>query len=88
MALVATDAQKKAMEDLLPNQEDLLYEEELARNPYNLKMWIRYIHARADAVPKRRYLLYERAVRALPGSYKVRGAAALFCLDVSRHFCA
>ncbi|KAG2453740.1 hypothetical protein HYH02_001951 [Chlamydomonas schloesseri] len=71
MALVATDAQKKAMEDLLPNQEDLLYEEELARNPYNLKMWIRYIHARADAAPKRRYLLYERAVRALPGSYKL-----------------
>ncbi len=72
---MATDAQLKAMEDLLPKQEDLLYEEELARNPYNLKMWIRYIQARTDASPKRRHLLYERALRALPGSYKVRMTA-------------
>jgi hypothetical protein len=72
MAVVVSDAQLRAMEELLPQQEDLLYEEELARNPYNLKMWIRYVQARTDASPKRRYLLYERALRALPGSYKVR----------------
>ncbi|GLC45042.1 hypothetical protein PLESTB_001462400 [Pleodorina starrii] len=71
MAVVASGAQLRAMEDLLPQQEDLLYEEELARNPYNLKMWIRYIQARTEASPKRRYLLYERALRALPGSYKL-----------------
>lgn len=57
--------------DLLPKGEDLLYEEELLRNPYALKMWVRYIAARSDAPAKRRYLLYERALRALPGSYKV-----------------
>lgn len=56
----------------MPSDEDLLYEEELLRNPYNLKMWWRYIQARTDAPAKRRYLLYERALRALPGSYKVR----------------
>ncbi|GFR43608.1 hypothetical protein Agub_g4705 [Astrephomene gubernaculifera] len=71
MAVVASNAQLRAMEDLLPQQEDLLYEEELARNPYNLKMWLRYIQARTEASPKRRYLLYERALRALPGSYKL-----------------
>ena len=60
-----------AMDDLLPDEEDLLYEEELLRNPYSLKMWDRYIQARKGAPPKRRYLLYERALRALPGSYKV-----------------
>lgn len=59
-------------DDLMPSDEDLLYEEELLRNPYNLKMWWRYIQARTDAPAKRRYLLYERALRALPGSYKVR----------------
>lgn len=59
--------------DLLPKGEDLLYEEELLRNPYALKMWWRYIQARSDASAKRRYLLYERALRALPGSYKVCG---------------
>ena len=60
-----------AMDDLLPDEEDLLYEEELLRNPYSLRMWDRYIQARKGAPPKRRYLLYERALRALPGSFKV-----------------
>lgn len=31
----------------------------------------RYIAARADAAERRRHLLYERALKALPGSYKV-----------------
>ena len=57
----------------MPSDEDLLYEEELLRNPFNLKMWGRYLAARTDAPAKRRYLLFERAIRALPGSYKVRG---------------
>ncbi|MEW5299624.1 MAG: hypothetical protein WDW36_002620 [Sanguina aurantia] len=55
----------------MPKEEDLLYEEELLRNPYSLKMWMRYIQARTDASAKRRYLLFERALRALPGSYKL-----------------
>ncbi len=61
-----------AADDLMPSDEDLLFEEELLRNPYNLKMWGRYLQARTDAPAKRRNLLYERAIRALPGSYKVR----------------
>ncbi|KAG1676470.1 hypothetical protein FOA52_002290 [Chlamydomonas sp. UWO 241] len=62
------------LDDLMPNDEDLLYEEELLRNPYDLKMWWRYISARSDAPAKRRYLLYERALRALPGSFKLWNA--------------
>lgn len=61
-----------ALAELLPNEEDLIYEEELLRNPYNLKMWLRYIGARKDASPKKRYVLYERALQALPGSFKVQ----------------
>jgi hypothetical protein len=49
-----------------------LYEEELLRNPYTLKLWWRYLEARKGAESRRRYLLYERAVKSLPGSYKVR----------------
>lgn len=60
-----------ALKDLLPDEGDLLWEEELLRNPYALKMWIRYLEARKDASPRKRYLLYERALNALPGSYKV-----------------
>ena len=61
-----------ALRDLLPDEDDLLYEEELLRNPYSLRMWIRYLDARKGASPRKRYLLYERALNALPGSYKVR----------------
>ena len=56
---------------LLPSEEDLLYEEEILRNPFSLKLWWRYLQARKDAPPRRRYLLYERALHALPGSYKL-----------------
>jgi hypothetical protein len=58
--------------DLMPMEEDLLYEEELLRTPHVTKLWTRYLEARKDATAKRRYLIFERAVKALPGSYKVR----------------
>ena len=63
-------------EELLPEDDDLLYEEELLRNPYSLRMWWRYLEARKDAAQKRRFLLYERAISALPGSYKASVSAA------------
>eukprot|EP00798_Chlamydomonas_sp_ICE-L_P015815 gene15815-21933_t len=69
--MAATAAQNAQIDDLMPSDEDLLYEEELLRNPYSLKMWLRYISARSDAAPKKRYLLYERALKVLPGSYKL-----------------
>jgi pre-mRNA-splicing factor SYF1 len=72
----AQAAASSSGDDLMPTDEDLLYEEELLRNPFNLKMWGRYLAARTDAPAKRRYLLYERAIRALPGSYKVRPKGA------------
>ena len=60
------------MAELMPSDEDLLYEEEILRNPFSLRMWLRYIEARKDAPDKRRFLLFERAISKLPGSYKVR----------------
>eukprot|EP00891_Asterochloris_glomerata_P006475 jgi/Astpho2/6475/fgenesh1_pm.00096_%23_6_t len=59
------------LEDLMPQDDDLLYEEELLRNPYSLRMWWRYLEARQKAPVRRRTLLYERALKALPGSYKL-----------------
>jgi len=56
---------------LMPSDEDLAYEEELLRNPYDLKVWLRYLAARASAPFPRRRVLFERAVAALPGSYKL-----------------
>jgi hypothetical protein len=51
--------------------QDLLYEEDVLRNPYNLKGWWRYIQAKKGAKPAQRNLLFERAVKELPGSYKL-----------------
>uniref|UniRef100_A0A061S5R0 Pre-mRNA-splicing factor SYF1 n=1 Tax=Tetraselmis sp. GSL018 TaxID=582737 RepID=A0A061S5R0_9CHLO len=71
MVLPAKEGAKDVMAELMPTDEDLLYEEELLRNPYSLKLWWRYLDARKDATEKRRYLLYERALKSLPGSYKL-----------------
>ncbi len=76
MGAPAAEGANGVIDDLMPTDEDLLYEEELLRNPFSLKMWWRYLQARVDAPTKRRYLLYERAVKALPGSYKVGGRNA------------
>ena len=78
------------------NDEDLVFEEEILRNPYrwvpkstevlyknhfvllfawlcfySLKSWLRYIDARIDAEPHVINMIYERAVKQLPGSYKL-----------------
>jgi pre-mRNA-splicing factor SYF1 len=76
-------AQLANMDELMPTDEDLLYEEELLRNPYSLKMWLRYLEARSEAPAKRRYLLYERALKVLPGSYKVSRGAGIYQLQLS-----
>ncbi|XP_024984544.1 pre-mRNA-splicing factor SYF1 isoform X3 [Cynara cardunculus var. scolymus] len=57
--------------DLYPSQDDLLYEEELLRNPFSLKLWWRYLIARTESPFKKRAVIYERALKALPGSYKL-----------------
>lgn len=75
-AMVQTES---VYEELMPDEDDLLYEEELLRNPYSVKMWWRYLQARRGSAPKRRYLLFERALKALPGSYKVGQIGALGC---------
>eukprot|EP00271_Cylindrocystis_brebissonii_P006272 TRINITY_DN18983_c0_g1_i1.p1 TRINITY_DN18983_c0_g1~~TRINITY_DN18983_c0_g1_i1.p1 ORF type:complete len:1191 (+),score=302.06 TRINITY_DN18983_c0_g1_i1:168-3740(+) len=60
--------------DLLPTEADLLYEEEILRNPFSLKLWWRYLQARRDGPVKARKILFERALIALPGSYKLWNA--------------
>lgn len=57
--------------DLYPSENDLPYEEEILRNPFSLRLWWRYLVARSDAPFKKRAIIYERAVKALPGSYKL-----------------
>lgn len=53
--------------------QDLAWEEEVARNPYGLKNWWRYIqHKKATRVfAVDVYVVYERSLKYLPRSYKL-----------------
>ncbi|KAJ1676051.1 pre-mRNA-splicing factor syf1 [Spiromyces aspiralis] len=61
------------MGDLGINDADLPFEKDVLHDKYNLKNWLRYLdhkhasNASADSL----IMVYERAVRALPGSYKL-----------------
>nr|CAD1841942.1 unnamed protein product [Ananas comosus var. bracteatus] len=70
--------------DLYPTQDDLPYEEEILREPFKLKGWWRYLVARAGAPFKKRSVIYERALKALPGSYKLWHAYLRERLDAVR----
>jgi len=56
---------------LMPSTDDLEFEEEVLRSGTLPRVWLAYLDAKKDAPAKRRYLIYERAVKMLPGSYKV-----------------
>ncbi|KAL3319257.1 Pre-mRNA-splicing factor SYF1 [Cichlidogyrus casuarinus] len=59
------------MGDLTFDENDLPYEENLIQNAYNVKAWLRYIEFKKDSPPNVIYMLYERAIKQLPGSYKI-----------------
>jgi len=52
-------------------EQDLLFEEDVLRNPYHLKSWLRYLEAKKNDDASFRNTLHERAVKELPGSYKL-----------------
>uniref|UniRef100_A0A8C2Y5V1 Pre-mRNA-splicing factor Syf1-like N-terminal HAT-repeats domain-containing protein n=1 Tax=Coturnix japonica TaxID=93934 RepID=A0A8C2Y5V1_COTJA len=54
--------------ELPPLEEaDVPHEEQLLRDPYSVRCWLRYLRARQGAPRARLNLLYERALRELPG---------------------
>lgn len=53
------------------SEEDLPYEEEILRNPYSVKHWQRYIDHLKNTKSKNLNVAYERALKELPGSYKL-----------------
>ncbi|XP_046441080.1 pre-mRNA-splicing factor syf1 homolog [Daphnia pulex] len=57
--------------DIVLCEEDLAYEEEILRNPYSVKHWLRYCEFKKDAPPVVVNLIYERALKEMPGSYKL-----------------
>ncbi|XP_077239521.1 tetratricopeptide repeat (TPR)-like superfamily protein [Tasmannia lanceolata] len=72
--------------DLYPSEDDYQYEEEILRNPFSLKLWWRYLIARSNSPFKKRVIIYERSVKALPGSYKLWHAYLRERLEIARNF--
>ncbi|XP_031570615.1 pre-mRNA-splicing factor SYF1-like [Actinia tenebrosa] len=57
---------------IIIEEDDLPYEEEIIRNPYSVKCWMRYIEHKSKAGSKTaNNMVYERALKELPGSYKL-----------------
>ena len=52
---------------LYQEEKDLPYEEEILRHPYQVKCWIRYIQHKSAAPKAIINLIYERALKELPG---------------------
>lgn len=55
----------------LKNEDDIQYEEEILRNAYSVKHWIRYVEHKKNASKHVINQVYERALKQLPGSYKL-----------------
>ncbi|KAG5832774.1 hypothetical protein ANANG_G00294700, partial [Anguilla anguilla] len=57
--------------DVIFEEDDLPYEEEIIRNPYSVKCWMRYIEYKQNGPKSVLNMIYERALKELPGSYKL-----------------
>jgi pre-mRNA-splicing factor SYF1 len=64
----------RELEETLVKETDVAYEQELKRDPYQIRVWFSYFQSKSEASNEMRYLLYERAVKAMPGSYKIWAA--------------
>ena len=79
--------------DVAVSADDIPYEEDVLRNRYNLKAWLRYLDFKGTSNHRARNLLFERAIHELPGSYKlwhrylterIEQVSALFATDPAR----
>ncbi|XP_066563909.1 pre-mRNA-splicing factor SYF1 [Amia ocellicauda] len=57
--------------EVMFEEDDLPYEEEIIRNPYSVKCWMRYIEYKQNGPKSVLNMVYERALKELPGSYKL-----------------
>lgn len=53
------------------HEDDIAYEEEILRNAYSIKHWLRYIEHKRSSAGFGVNIIYERALKELPGSYKL-----------------
>ncbi|KAJ8679446.1 hypothetical protein QAD02_015233 [Eretmocerus hayati] len=56
---------------IIVTKEDEIYEEEILKNPYSVKHWGLYVDHLKSTQSPRLNVVYERALKELPGSYKL-----------------
>mmetsp|Transcript_13419 Transcript_13419/g.21996 ORF Transcript_13419/g.21996 Transcript_13419/m.21996 type:complete len:907 (-) Transcript_13419:204-2924(-) len=61
----------ESVKDILVSRQNLQYEDEISRNPYHLKAWLKYLDYQRNSSVTDRYVIYERALKFLPRSYKL-----------------
>ncbi|VDK82039.1 unnamed protein product, partial [Onchocerca ochengi] len=63
----------KKIVSMIFEEEDIGFEEDILKNPFSLRSWLRYIeHKKKCKAPSKQInLVYERALKELPGSYKL-----------------
>ncbi|OZC08985.1 hypothetical protein X798_03915 [Onchocerca flexuosa] len=68
----AVERTKKTV-SMIFEEEDIGFEEDILKNPFSLRSWLRYIeHKKKCKAPSKQInLVYERALKELPGSYKL-----------------
>ncbi|XP_071096632.1 pre-mRNA-splicing factor SYF1-like [Haliotis cracherodii] len=64
-------AEDTSRNDIFFEDEDLPYEEDILRNPFSVKCWLRYLEHKKEAAREVVNMIYERALKELPGSYKL-----------------
>ena len=65
-------------------ENDFIHEEEILRNPHSVKSWLRYIeHKQEEGDFGALNMIYERALKQLPGSYKLWYKAELIFFTVN-----
>lgn len=65
------DASSPSVTSMLHDAEAMRHEEEIARNPYSLKLWLAYLEFRKAAPYRDRRVIHERALKFLPRSFKL-----------------
>ena len=55
--------------EVFQDEADLAYEEDIIRNPYSVRCWLRYADHKRNAPIQQLNMVFERAVRELPGRY-------------------
>ncbi|XP_062622386.1 pre-mRNA-splicing factor SYF1-like [Saccostrea cucullata] len=65
------ETMEQKQSEIFFEEDDLPFEEEILRNPYSVKSWLRYLEFKKEAPRTTVNLIYERSLKELPGSYKL-----------------